>query len=260
MKPRKNPRSWCKISIRAHTITATKDAARYREENMNIDPHQDPQIDQVLQALRRSIPPEGMEARIASHIAQQTTSPAPTRSRIGSLVPSASWWRGAITGAAFAMLAMGAVLSIIHITSPVERSRQAIPTNPLATAATPRASTVNYSAASGPPCLHPALLRKASVSPPPISTQLVAQTPPSESTAPSRPAPVLPLTAQERALIELARTADPKQLAVLNSETQAKKEAEDAAEFNKFFATPPRPPQPTDGEPSMNSNDNKSLL
>ena len=50
-----------------------------------------------------------------------------------------------------------------------------------------------------------------------------------------------PLTAQERGLLLLARTADPQQLAMLNSEAQAKVKAEDADQFEKFFAPPPQP-------------------
>jgi hypothetical protein len=65
---------------------------------------------------------------------------------------------------------------------------------------------------------------------------------PSTSFAPSHPAPVLPLTAQERALVRLAQTADPKLLASLTPETQAKLEAQEADDYNKFFAPPPAPP------------------
>ena len=61
--------------------------------------------------------------------------------------------------------------------------------------------------------------------------------------ASTEPHPLLsgPLTAQERGLLLLARTADPQQLAMLNSEAQAKAKAEDADQFEKFFAPPPQP-------------------
>jgi hypothetical protein len=73
------------------------------------------------------------------------------------------------------------------------------------------------------------------------------------SFAPSHPAPVLPLTAEERALARLARTADPKLLAALSPETQARVEAQEADNYNKFFAPPPAPPQPADNPSPTNS-------
>lgn len=75
---------------------------------------------------------------------------------------------------------------------------------------------------------------------------------PDASFAPSHPAPVLPLTAQERALVRLAQTADPKLLAALSPETQAKIEAQEADNYNKFFAPPPAPPQPADNPSPTN--------
>jgi hypothetical protein len=50
------------------------------------------------------------------------------------------------------------------------------------------------------------------------------------------------LTAQERELVRLARTVDPKVLAALVPETHAKVEAGDAAQFEKYFADPPALP------------------
>jgi hypothetical protein len=69
-----------------------------------------------------------------------------------------------------------------------------------------------------------------------------------ETTAPSKPAPELPLTAQERELVRLARSVDPNQLVALDDTTQAKMEAEDAAEFERFFTPPPAPPLPATEE------------
>ncbi len=73
------------------------------------------------------------------------------------------------------------------------------------------------------------------------------------SFAPSHPAPVLPLTAQERALVRLVQTADPKLLAALSPETQAKVEAQEADNYNKFFAPPTAPPQPADNASPTNT-------
>jgi hypothetical protein len=60
------------------------------------------------------------------------------------------------------------------------------------------------------------------------------------------------LTSQERELVRLVRTTDPKVLATLNSETDAKVEAREEAEFDKFFAPPP-PLPPADNETPANN-------
>jgi hypothetical protein len=75
----------------------------------------------------------------------------------------------------------------------------------------------------------------------------------SASFAPSHPAPVLPLTAQERALVRLVQTADPKLLAALSPETQARVDAQEADNYNKFFAPAPAPPQPADNASPTNT-------
>ncbi|HEY2861380.1 MAG TPA: hypothetical protein VGJ21_23420, partial [Terracidiphilus sp.] len=59
------------------------------------------------------------------------------------------------------------------------------------------------------------------------------------SFAPSHPAPPAPLTAQERALVQLVRTASPAQLASLNPSAEQKSEAEREAAYKKFFAPSP---------------------
>jgi hypothetical protein len=48
------------------------------------------------------------------------------------------------------------------------------------------------------------------------------------------------LTAQERELVRLTQQVDPKELANLNPDMRAKMEAQDAAEFEQFFAAPPK--------------------
>jgi hypothetical protein len=70
-----------------------------------------------------------------------------------------------------------------------------------------------------------------------------------ENSAPSHPAPEMPLTAQERALVRLAQTADAKDVGTLDPDTEAKLEERDAAEFKRFFAplfTPPPTPPATE--------------
>ena len=78
------------------------------------------------------------------------------------------------------------------------------------------ASTPNVSAsrALATPCASPRVLPVRNTAPPRrIDAQRAEAL--TAINAPSHPAPVRPLTAQERALVELARTADPKMLAAL---------------------------------------------
>ena len=78
---------------------------------MNTNPNQpDAAIDKTLAALNAAAPPEGMEARIAHRLAQ----PAPAASRFAGPAFTADWLRGAVTGAAAAMLVTGLVLFAGH--------------------------------------------------------------------------------------------------------------------------------------------------
>ncbi len=75
----------------------------------------DDAIDQTLAALKAAAPPEGMEARILQRL-QQPVPAAPFRWRellTGSALATA-WWRGALSGAATAMLIVGALLLAQH--------------------------------------------------------------------------------------------------------------------------------------------------
>jgi hypothetical protein len=53
--------------------------------------------------------------------------------------------------------------------------------------------------------------------------------------APSRPAPPMPLTEQERLLLRLVHKDDPVELAMLDSKVRDLEELEDKAEFQRFF-------------------------
>ena len=207
---------------------------------MDTNPNQpDAAIDKVLAALHRAAPPEGMNSRIAARIAAQ---PSPAAShwhqRLTAPTPTAAWWRGAATGDAFALLVVAAVLLVQHT------SRKSPPTANVAVIANAAPSIAAVKATGTPavPCAHPALLRAVSPSPLPGPEVLRAETG-DESAAPSRPAPVLPLTSQERALSRLVRTADPSQLAALSPDTEARLEAYSAAEHARLFT--PTPPQLT---------------
>ena len=204
-------------------------------------------VDKVLAALRDAVPPEGMDARIAQRLEQQakTAQDAAFRWRdllAGSALAGA-WWRGAISGAATAMLVTGLFLFAGHLLRPhkvLPDGGQLAVKEAVAPAVTPVNASTHTTPASedrAKPCVRPAVLRVRSLAPTPSDEKLLAESR-AESVAPSHPAPELALTAQERGLVRLVRTADPKELATLNSETQAKLQAKDEADFDKFFAPP----------------------
>src|SRR5260370_20369978 len=56
-----------------------------------------------------------------------------------------------------------------------------------------------------------------------------------EMHAPSRPAPPMPLTEQERLLLRLVHKDDPVELAMLDSKVRELQDREDKAEFQRFF-------------------------
>ena len=199
----------------------------------------DEALDKVLATLRNATPPEGMEARIAQRLQHAPATPA-TASRWlrtpAASTLSESWWRGALTGAAAATLAFGLFFVASHLmrirTDRVPTAK--VNSAPAIPAAVPvSASTTNQPAREtrATPCAIPAVLQ-THTRPVPSDDRLRA-----ESFAPSHPAPALPPTAEERRLLMLARTADPKQLATLEA-------SQETDEFAKFFAPPPSPQTP----------------
>jgi len=216
---------------------------------MNTNNHDDA-IDKTLTALKRAAPPQGMEARILQRLQQQPAPAAPFRWRdllTGSAL-AAAWWRGALSGAVTAMLLVGALRLAQHTlrTRPAHPVSQLAATRALPPAALPvAASTPNATSRDTAGCPTHALVHRAWMGS-------------DASFAPSRPAPNLPLTAEERALARLVRTADPKLLAALTPETQARVEAQETDDFNKFFAPPPTPPQPSDNQSPTNTQENRT--
>jgi hypothetical protein len=204
---------------------------------MNNQP--DNAIDKVLAALRDAVPPEGMESRIAAHLDQsaqhaQTKTTSHWRELLTGQSLTAAWFRGAATGVAAALLAVSAILAIHHNSTPTPQLAAASPTH--IQSITP-ATIVKLHPT---PCAHPAVFRVATAAPPHAPetpwTEDIA-----ENTAPSRPAPVMPLTVQERQLVRLVRAANPGQLAAISHETHAKQQ--DAAEDARFIAAPPPTPE-----------------
>jgi hypothetical protein len=207
----------------------------------------DDAIDKTLAALKTAAPPEGMEARILQRL-QQHAPAAPFRwsDLLTGSALAAAWWRGALSGATTAILLVGALLLAQHgLRSRPQYTPFAAGNNSAVRALSPATLPVAASAPASAGCPAHAQVHRA-------------QTLSSASFAPSHPAPELPLTAQERALVRLVQTADPRLLASLEPETQAKVEAQEADDFNKFFTPPPAPSQPADNDSPTNTQENRT--
>lgn len=187
----------------------------------------DDAVEKVLTALNKAAPPEGMEARIAHRLQQQPATPSTSLAAV--------WWRGALTGATAAALAISGVMMLQHRSLRPQVGPQTSPI-PAATTPVPSIATTPVALHPAQPCSSPAILRlhKAAT----VPQIAIAR---EEAVQPSRPAAAPPLTAEERGLVRLAHIASPKELATLNPEVQAKLEAQEEADFTKFFTPPPRP-------------------
>lgn len=194
----------------------------------------DAAIDKTLAALRNAAPPEGMDARIAhrlQHRASAQESAFTWRNLFAGSSLTGAWWRGALAGAAAAMLAGCAVLLFQHHSQAAPQvvqneARSAVPP------AIPVAAQVKPAANPCPPGPGATQLHRAASAPRPTLLRAGTQ---------RRPLLSEPLTAQERGLLLLVRTADPQQLAILDPAAQAKSKAQDDAEFEKFFTPPALP-------------------
>jgi hypothetical protein len=222
----------------------------------------DDAIDQTLAALKTAAPPDGMEARILQRLQHHVPAAEFRWSDLFARTAlAAAWWRGALSGAVTATLLVGALLLAQHSLRTKHGQvaiSQVVSTHNLAPAALPvAASSPNAPSHDTSGCpIHAQVYRAwvGSTAEGPNQQQVHrAWVGSSASEAPSHPAPVQPLTEQERALIQLAQNADPKLLAALSPETQARIEAQEADNYNKFFTPPTAPPQPADTASPTNS-------
>lgn len=211
------------------------------------DPH-DADVDRALSALRSAAPPAGMEDRILQTLDARLGEPQPK-----SFLHSA-FLRGALTGAlvtATACAALFFALRAPHSTTP-QTAATAHPA-PIATPVALHTSDQCSAVPSSPQGSHPSSAVGANAAlnagVPHSSRVLWRDEWEGKSTrslrlipasfAPSRPAPPAPPTAQERALIQLVRTASPAELAALSPAAEQKADAQRQAEFEKFFAPSP---------------------
>ncbi len=194
-------------------------------------------LSQLLHTLGSAQPGEDFARRTLRGVkARQSAGAAKSSPRINL------WPRFAIAGACTAALALAVVATHhgkpkyeTHIVASAARPKQLLPKPGQATPI--------------PDASQPRTLATLTL-PAPRLMQVTAQANPDAQDpayAPSMVAPPLPLTEQERLLIRATRREAPTELAMLNPDELAKREADDAAQFNQFF--PPPPAQPATPDP-----------
>lgn len=194
-------------------------------------------IEKVLAGLRDSNAPAGMERRILE--AAQNRALAGSRSGWRRLSPI---WLGiqtpsvvtrfvacgvALAGIFALALAIPAIHRFGHTSaqskgnSPPLASRPPVPPEVVAQSAQPPA-----------PVLGTRSKRKTNTRRPELVRESVALR---EMRAPSRPEPPMPLTEQEKLLVRFVQTRSPEELAAINPMKWAVRDAEERAEFERFF-------------------------
>ena len=191
-------------------------------------------IDRALRALTSTAPPAGIEDRVLQRLAEQ---------RITAPMSRSAWLRGAITGALAATTACAALFFTLraHQTTLQTATVAGVPHSS-------RSLTRDEWEETPPPATSVALRSSAPCPGAPFmrdrqsaneweekSSSHPAHLIPA-SFAPSHPAPPAPLTAQERALVQLTRNASPALLASLSPAAQQKADAKRQADFDAFFA------------------------
>lgn len=209
----------------------------------------DDALDRVLKALGRTQLPEGLEARVAAQLERRTLE---TRSPEIAGV----WWRGAVSGFAAALLVVGAAMAAGHFAL-----RQAqVP-------AEPRTALGRVEPVSGvipelvqrdfrrAPCGGGGMSRSLNV---PVERRNVERL---EVMGQPEPRFGTALTTEERSLVRMVQVADVKELAMLNPEVRAQREAEDAAQFQSFFTHPVyKPTDSASAEPTSTQLSNEPAL
>jgi len=193
--------------------------------------HSEEAVEKILAALRKAEAPSDMNLRILRMLQQKDAIHSQRKSAPGWL--SLSGTRSFAFGTAFAglfavALFVPALLRLRHHPSATFDGSTAS-VRPTQAASSPRAQV------SFAPPVHPLQRPKSHKA----GTARREDSQLLETThAPSQPAPPLPLTEQEKLLIDIAHRGDPQQLAMLNTQLRLQEEKEEKAEFQNFFEPP----------------------
>ncbi|HUZ96555.1 MAG TPA: hypothetical protein VMU57_16765 [Edaphobacter sp.] len=191
----------------------------------------DQAIEKALAGLRDAEAPAGMERRILERVQNRKT--ASTQWNWLMALPS----RIAVRSVAYAGATAGIVALVLAI--PAIHQRRHAPTQ----------SVKTMSSASLPPAPSATVAESAKPQRLSIVTRSPRRTKPRElevtdsqealavreMNAPSRPAPPLPLTEQEKALVRFVRTRTPEELAAIDPTKWAAQDEQQRAEFDRFF-------------------------
>ena len=191
----------------------------------------DQAIEKVLAGLRDAEAPAGMERRIVETVQNH----ASARSRWSWLATAPHRITIRPMAYAAALAGIGALVAAI----PAIHQRRHAPTQAeKVPAAAPLISAPSrlVSESSGPPS--PATISRAVQMQKPRRLKLVdaqESLAEREMNAPSRPAPPLPLTDQEKLLVRFVHTRTPEQLAAIDRAKWAAHDKQEGEEFDRFF-------------------------
>ena len=197
----------------------------------------DERIERVLAGLRETNTPADLDRRITEAVEKRLTAAG----------PGSAWFRqrGSVTGLLLPKLAFGAVAAaaVLCVAFGLRNPHRASDAAAAAHAANvQRASPAplemaGTAAVPQRPSVKQGVSRKRRVNVSAVRATR-AETPLPARVRANRPAPPMPLTTQEKLLLQLAREGDPQEIAMLNPEVRAQQEREGKAEFNNFFETP----------------------
>lgn len=198
-------------------------------------------IDRVLQNFSTAAPPAGLEARTRARLLQQLEASPTTMRQTRRFVRRASWHHGrayiyAVSACAAALL----MVVLLHRSQPVPTLKTVSEPSSISSV-----GTHTPFVSIRPSGRRAAMGRPQTVSlPPPASAQpqlspdeLALQ----EATAASRPAPMLPITREERLIQRFSERHSAISLAALTPPAQFAHERAEQEDYNSFFSPPPSP-------------------
>ena len=179
----------------------------------------DKAVERVLAGLREAEAPIGMERRILGAVLD--------RASVKSVRMPLWAWSTALACAMVACVAVSMVYRAARI--PVQSNLHSAPAGVMPKVA------LEITAKSVPPVLAAQNMRpRANVKRAKVVREGDSVAFREMDTA-SFPAPPMPLTEQEKLLLRIAHRGDPEELAMLNNEMRAKREADGQTEFQRFF-------------------------
>ena len=192
----------------------------------------DQAMEKVLAGLRDAKAPMGMERRILEGLQSRTADSV----RQGWLTRLAS--RIAVRPIGYVALMAGGMAIILAIPAAIQLLQHAPVQSAQETRSAPLPPVPSMTAAESVELQRPAIVTRSPRRPKP--RKLEAADPEEalamrEMNAPSRPAPPLPLTEQEKALVRFVRTRTPEELAAIDPAKWAAQDEQQRAEFDRFF-------------------------